>query len=57
MNLYCIKCLMIKKNKNIKIKHKTVEKINLHSRCTDCGFKKFETIDEEELSYLLEGPI
>ena len=57
MNLYCIKCLMIKKNKNIKIKHKTVEKINLHSRCIGCGFKKFETIDEEELSYLLEGPI
>ena len=30
---------------------------NLFSRCTDCGFKKFATIDEEELSHLLESLI
>ena len=35
MNLYCIKCLMITKNKNTKIKHKTVEKINLHSHSSN----------------------
>ena len=30
-------------------------KINLYSYCIDCGLKKFETIDEEELSNLLKS--
>ena len=50
MNLYCIKCLMFIKNRNIKIKREIDG--NIYSRCTDCGFKNLETIDEEELSYL-----
>ena len=54
MNLYCIKCLIFKKNNNITTKRDIDEKINLYSRCIDCGFKKFETIDEEKLSCLLK---
>ena len=46
---------MFTKNKNITIKTKIDRKINVYFRCIDCGFKKFETIDEEELSYLLKG--
>ena len=42
MNLYCIKCLMIAKNKSIKIEGVIDGKINLCSRYIDCGFKKFE---------------
>ena len=57
MNLYCIKCLMFTKNINMKIKRKIDGKINLYFRCIDCCFKKFETIGEEELSYLLEDLI
>ena len=30
------------------------EKVNLYSNCIDCGFKKFETINKEELSDLLK---
>ena len=45
--------LNVYKNKYNKRKCETDGKITLYSRCTDCGFKKFETIDEEELSYLL----
>ena len=54
MTLDCIKCLMFTKNKNIKTKRKETEKINLYSHFIDCGLKKFETIDEEELNGLLK---
>ena len=54
MNLYCIKCSMFTKNKNIKMKPEIDEKINPYSRCIDCAFKTFQTIDEEELNYLLK---
>ena len=57
MNLFCIKCLMFTKKKNIKIKHKIDKIINLVSLCIDCGFKNFETADKKELSYLLESLI
>ena len=33
---------MFIKNKNIKIKCKIDGKVNLYSRCFDCGFKKVE---------------
>ena len=36
------------KNNNIKIKSQINEKSNLCSPCTDCGFKKFETIEKGE---------
>ena len=52
MNLSCIKCLMFTKINDIKRKCKIDGKINLYSCCINCGFKKIETIDEEELSYL-----
>ena len=39
MSLFCIKCIMLTKNKNIKTKRKVDEKINIYSRCVDCGFK------------------
>ena len=55
MNLWCIKLLTFTKNKNIKIKHKVDGKINLCSRWVDWGFKKFETINKGDLSYLLKG--
>ena len=44
--------------KNI-IKNKTRNrwKINFCSHCIGCGFKMFEAIGEEELSYLLKGLI
>ena len=45
---------MSKKSRNIRIKYKIDGKTNLYSFCINCGFKKFESIDEEELSYLLE---
>ena len=41
INLYCIKCLNLIKNINIKIKHKIDGKINLCSRLIYCGFKMF----------------
>ena len=48
---------MFTKNKNITIKTKIDGKINVYFRCIDCGFKKFETIDEENLIYLLKALI
>ena len=47
MNLYCIKCLMFPENLSIKIKSGKNEKINLYSRCVDCGFEILLTIDQE----------
>ena len=55
MNVYCIKCSMFTKYKNIKVKREIDGKINLYFHCIDCGHKKFKTIDEEKLSYLLKG--
>ena len=55
MNFYCVKCSVFTKNRNIKVKSKIDCVINLYSRCIDCGFKMFGTIDEEDLSYLLKG--
>ena len=57
MNPCCIKCLMFAKNKNIKIKREIDGKINLCSCCTYCGFKTFETIYQEKLSYIIESLI
>ena len=57
MNLYCIKCLFFTQNKNIKINRKIDGKINLYSRCIDCSFKKFESIDKKGLKYLLKKSI
>ena len=49
-----MKYLMFKKSRNIRIKYKIDGKTNLYSFCINYDFKKFESIDEEELSYLLE---
>ena len=49
-----MKYLMLTKSRNIRIKCKNDGKTNLYSFCINRGFKKFESIDEEELSYLLE---
>ena len=48
---------MLKVNKNniFKIKSEIDCKINLYSYCIDCGFKKLETNDEEEVSDLLKS--
>ena len=50
MNLFCIKGSKFTKNNNIKIKRGIDGKSNLYPHCIDCGFKKFETIDKEELT-------
>ena len=55
MNFYRIKCLVFRRNRDIKIKCKIDGKNNLYCCSMDCGFKKFETIDEEDLSYLLKA--
>ena len=39
MNLYCIKCLKVKNNNNIEIKHEIDGSINLCSDFIDCVFK------------------
>ena len=49
--------LDVYENRNIKIRRKIDGKINLYSLCTDCSFKLFENVDEEELSYLFKGLI
>ena len=36
------------------MKRKINGKIHFYSCCIDCGFKKFETIDKEELNDLLK---
>ena len=51
---------MFTKSKNIKIKREIDSKMNfyyLYLYCIDCNFKKLETIDKEEVSYLLDGLI
>ena len=51
---------MFTKNKNIKIKREIDSKMNLYYLylyCIGCNFKKLETIDKEEVSYLLDGLI
>ena len=54
MNIYSIKCLIFTKNKNIKIKRKIDRKINSYFCCIDCGLKKFETINEKKVTYVLK---
>ena len=44
MSLCCIKFVMLTNNKNIKTKRKADEKINLYSRCIDCGFKNLQIL-------------
>ena len=48
---------MFTKNLNIKIKRRIYKKKkkNLYYSCIDCDFKKFETIDEEKLSFFLKS--
>ena len=50
----CIRFLMFLKNNNIKVKRQIDGKVNLNSCSIVCGFKKFATIDKEELSDLLK---
>ena len=44
---------MFTQNNNSKLKREIDRKTNLYSHFIDCGFKKFVTIDKEELSELL----
>ena len=48
---------MFTKNRNIETKCEIDGKINLYHPSVHCDFKKFEIIDEKEVSYLLEGLI
>ena len=54
MNLHCTKYLKFTNNNNIKKKRERDGKINSYCHCIECGFKKFETIDKEELCDLLK---
>ena len=48
------KKITILNNINIKLKREIDGKINLYSRCNDWSFKKFATIDEDEIGDLLK---
>ena len=54
MNLYCIQCSKLTSNNNIEIKCDIDGKSNPSYYYSNFGFKKFETIDEEELTNLLK---
>ena len=54
MNLDCLKCSKFMYNNNVKIKHEITGRIKLCSYYIDCGFKKFEAIDKEDLNDLLK---
>ena len=54
LNVYFKKCLKFQNENYIKIKHEVDGKVNLYSYYFKCNFKKFETIDKEDLSGLLE---
>ena len=45
---------MFTKNRNIKVKRKIDGKTDLYSHSIDCSFKKFKTVDKEELCDLLK---
>ena len=55
MNRYFIKCLMFTNNNNIKLKQEINGKIILYSHCIGCSFKKFTTINNEEIGVLLKN--
>ena len=55
MNLCSIKCSEVYKQQLNENKTWNWWKINLYCYFADCGFKKFETIDKEELSDLLKS--
>lgn len=57
MNICCIKCPMFTENRNVKINREIDSKVSLYLCLIDCGFKTFETINEEELNYLFKGLI
>ena len=57
MVLHYLKCLILTKYNNIKVKPKIDEKTNLYFRCIGCGFKNFGTIDKVELSGSLKDLI
>ena len=50
MSLYFTEFLKFTKNNNIKTKRRMDGKINLYLYFINCGFKKLETTDEEELA-------
>ena len=56
LNVYLKKCLKFQNENDIKIKRKVDGKVNLYFYFK-CNFKKFETIDKEDLSGLLEVSI
>ena len=47
MDLNYIKCITFNKSNNIKVKRKIDGKTDFYSRCNDCSFRKFATIDKE----------
>ena len=48
---------MFTENRNVKINREIDSKVSLYLCLIDCGFKTFETINEEELNYLFKGLI
>ena len=50
MSLYFTEFLKFTKNNNIETKRRMDGKINLYLYFINCGFKKLETTDEEELA-------
>ena len=54
MDLFCIKCSKFIYNNNVEIKHEIHKKIKLYSYCIDSSFKKIETNDRDQISYLIK---
>ena len=46
--------LNVYKKRDIAAKREIDGKINLYSCCSNCGFQRFESNDEEELSYFFQ---
>ena len=55
MNHYCNKCLIFTKSNNIQLKRKRDGKFNHYYRYSGSCFKRFATIDEEEIRNLLNN--
>ena len=53
-SIYKIKWAVFTKNSNIKVKYEIHEENDFYSLCIDCGFKKIQITDKEELSDLFK---
>ena len=55
MKTYCVKCKKDTENLNSKIFKTKNNRLNMQSKCTDCGFKKSRFVKEQEAKGLLSS--